>query len=294
MTLFNDQIEQEEREEENEVKKREQLKEEKDNDMEECVGVLEIEDLPVEILELVLSWIPDPITQRRVSQVCSRWRSAVSRLRWLKLVVWERRLHLRLPYAGSLHEKLGTLGFSLLLQVCTPVLLAGAAIFLPHRDRVVHDVSGEIQLVRHGTSHCGPTGEVISRVPFQVSKSQTLSWQEDCHGSGAVCLQGPWRRGRQGTLGPSCQGLHPFPVMLPGLVELQPETRYLLSLTLRQEAVGEDQECVGTVWGFQGVPRRTDQEMENIQKHFRWFQVYRHGLMSSVSSGQFPVIYYIS
>ena len=37
-------------------------------------------------------------------KVCKLWRSTVLRLRWLRLVTWERMMHLRLPLASSLHE----------------------------------------------------------------------------------------------------------------------------------------------------------------------------------------------
>ena len=75
-------------------------------------------------------------------QVCRQWRATVTRLRWLRLMSWERRLHLRLPMAGALHELQAEGGFSLLLCVDTPVLLAGAAVFLPYRwDTVRHQYS---------------------------------------------------------------------------------------------------------------------------------------------------------
>ncbi len=52
--------------------------------------------------------------------------------------------------------------------------------------------------------------------------------------------------------------------------------RYLLSLRMRCRTRGEEQAdsapspALGTVWGFQGVPRRTSGP---DQHHFRWFQV---------------------
>ena len=60
------------------------------------------------------------------------WRETVIRLRWLRLMSFERKFHLRLPLAGSLHEVHGP--FSLLLCVDSPVLLAGTAVFLPYRS----------------------------------------------------------------------------------------------------------------------------------------------------------------
>ena len=62
------------------------------------------------------------------------WRETVVRLRWLRLMSFKRKLHLRLPLAGSLKEVAGQDGFSLLLCVDSPVLLAGTAVFLPSRS----------------------------------------------------------------------------------------------------------------------------------------------------------------
>ena len=48
--------------------------------------------------------------------------------------------------------------------------------------------------------------------------------------------------------------------------------RYLLSLSLVEESGGcLVSEEVGTVWGYEGVPRR--RQSEEDQNHFRWFQV---------------------
>ena len=127
---------------------------------------------------------------------------------------------------------------------------------------------------------------------FRVSRTAALEWLEDCGGSGQSCMQGPCREGSGGTLASTCRGLHPLPVMFPGVLELQPGVRYLLSLSMEEER--EDatiSEQIGTVWGYQGVPRRKAGAEQN---HFRWFQVFRPGLSSSVTSGQFPIIYYIA
>ena len=49
-------------------------------------------------------------------------------------------------------------------------------------------------------------------------------------------------------------------------------SRYLLSLSLVEESGGcLVSEEVGTVWGYEGVPRR--RRSEEDQNHFRWFQV---------------------
>jgi len=46
-------------------------------------------------------------------------------------------------------------------------------------------------------------------------------------------------------------------------------------------------------WNWlQGVPKIPIQ-IENQENSFRWKQVYRKGLSSSTSSGQFPLLYYI-
>ena len=60
-------------------------------------------------------------------------------------------------------------------------------------------------------------------------------------------------------------------------------------------------EQIGTVWGYEGVPKRRKEETDD-QNHFRFLsstnlhnpQVYRHNMTSSVSSVQFPIIYYIA
>ena len=105
-------------------------------------------------------------------------------------------------------------------------------------------------------------------------------------------MQGPCKDGSGGTLGSTCRGLHPLPVMFPALQELQPGVRYQLSLSMAEEREGGAvTEQIGTVWGYQGLPRRKAGPEQN---HFRWFQVFRPGLSSSVTSGQFPIIYYIA
>jgi hypothetical protein len=60
------------------------------------------------------------------------------------------------------------------------------------------------------------------------------------------------------------------------ILPLLHDLRYLLSLRMRCRTRGEEQAdsasspTLGTVWGFQGVPRRTSGP---DQHHFRWFQV---------------------
>ena len=131
---------------------------------------------------------------------------------------------------------------------------------------------------------------------FRVSQAAALEWLEDCGGSGQSCMQGPCREGSGGTLASSCRGLHPLPVMFPSVLELQPGVRYQLSLSMKEEkeeATFTFTDQIGTVWGYQGLPRRKA-EAEPELNHFRWFQVFRPGLSSSVTGGQFPIIYYIA
>ena len=81
------------------------------------------------------------------------------------------------------------------------------------RDKVRHDVSGNIRLVRHGTAHQGPVGQEVSirlftcdimtsliilthdlhhqvlTHQFQLTREQAMEWQEDCHGQTKSCMQ---------------------------------------------------------------------------------------------------------
>ena len=85
-----------------------------------------------------------------------------------------------------------------------------------------------------------------------------------------------------------CNGIHPFPIFLESSLIIWPSIKYQLSLYLSWQ--GENVESVTTIWGFQGVPKIVVPFQEPM---FHWQQVYRKGLSSSVSSGQFPVIMYI-
>ena len=143
------------------------------------------------------------------------------------------------------------------------------------RENLQGDVSGEVQLVRHGTPHVGPVGDKVISSAFHVSREKALQWQQDCDGKTFACLQGPWMTntsGQGGTLGGTCKGLHPMPVMFNCVMELEPGTRYLLTLKMAEEKGGVVvSDKIGTVWGFQGVPRRKKGPDQN---HFRWFQVH--------------------
>jgi len=259
--------------------------------------LIDLSNVPLEVLEAILSFLTDPVSQRRLAQVCKLWRVTVLRLRWLSLLTFERKLHLRLPIAGSFHEVTNSV-FSLLLCVDSPVLLAGTAVFLPYKDNVKNDVCGFIQLIRHGTPHQGPVGEEIITHQFHVSRDQARDWQNDCHGLTQSCMQGPMNESdpnhQGGTFGARCKGLHPLPVMFHCVLELEPGVRYLLNLKMVEKNDGYIvSEEVGTVWGYNGVPKNRRKKEEH-QNHFRWFQVYRQNMNSSISCGQFPIIYYIA
>ena len=159
------------------------------------------------------------------------------------------------------------------------------------RDKVEHDVLGRVLVTRHGTAHQGPVGQQVVSEEFSVGRAAALAWQENCGGSRQSCMQGP-SEGQGGTLGGHCQGLHPLPVMFPDLLELEPGVNYLLSLNMVEVMDGVSvRGQMGTVWGYQGVPRRRRSDQQN---YFRWFTVHRPGLRSSLTGGQFPIIYYIA
>jgi hypothetical protein len=102
-----------------------------------------------------------------------------------------------------------------------------------------------------------------------------------------VCLPGPWMANRD--LDTSiCNGIHPFPVFFDSSLIIYPSIKYELSLFLSWEK--HTSETVTTIWGFQGVPKI---KVPNQDTVFNWQQVYRKGLSSSVSSGQFPMAMYI-
>lgn len=102
-----------------------------------------------------------------------------------------------------------------------------------------------------------------------------------------MCLPGPWITNRNPNL-QKCNGIHPFPVFFESSLVILPLIKYQLSLFLSWR--GENAKAVTTIWGFQGVPKIKVPFQEAI---FHWQQVYRKGLSSSVSSGQFPILMYI-
>ena len=150
------------------------------------------------------------------------------------------------------------------------------------------NLEGEVAVVQHGISHPGPVGPTLSSASFLVCQDSER------------CLP--------------CPCIRPLPLMLPHLAELQPGTDYLLTLHLHQvldsehggsegpggKMMGSQESRTqkvdegGSVWGYKGPPTRRQGEVEAMQKNFRWFQVQRPDLASSVGSAQFPIIYYIS
>ena len=67
-----------------------------------------------------------------------------------------------------------------------------------------------------------------------------------------------------------------------------PSIKYEISLFLSWK--NKISETVTTIWGFQGVPKIQIPLQDQV---FNWQQVYRKGLSSSVTSGQFPMVMYI-
>ena len=95
-----------------------------------------------------------------------------------------------------------------------------------------------------------------------------------------------------GRRGLDCRGIHPYPLFFETCQPLIPGVNYLLSLHMSLTAINRMESlqpavAAATIWGFQGVPRIKSPDL------LRWKQVYRKGLSSSVSSGQFPLLYYI-
>ena len=105
-----------------------------------------------------------------------------------------------------------------------------------------------------------------------------------------VCLPGPWMTNRILNYRDvnECNGIHPFPVFFDSSVIIWPSIKYEISLYLSWKT--NNLETVTTIWGFQGVPKIKVPFQVPV---FYWQQVYRKGLSSSVSSGQFPIVMYI-
>ena len=102
-----------------------------------------------------------------------------------------------------------------------------------------------------------------------------------------VCLPGPWMANKDMD-NSICNGIHPFPVFFESSLIVWPSIKYQISLFLSWEQ--HTSETVTTIWGFQGVPKIKVPYQDTV---FNWQQVYRKGLSSSVSSGQFPTAMYI-
>ena len=143
-------------------------------------------------------------------------------------------------------------------------------------------------------------GRCISETSFELSATHIYEWgqNENCPNTlieknvGArnianICLPGPWMANRS-LDSTSCNGIHPFPVFFDSSVIIWPSVKYEISLFLVWEQYRS--ETVTTIWGFQGVPKIKIPYQDSL---FTWQQIYRKGLSSSVTSGQFPIIMYI-
>ena len=102
-----------------------------------------------------------------------------------------------------------------------------------------------------------------------------------------ACLPGPWMETRSND-NSVCNGIHPFPVFFESSIIIFPSIKYEISLFLSWK--NKISETVTTIWGFQGVPKIQIPLQDQV---FNWQQVYRKGLSSSVTSGQFPMVMYI-
>ena len=102
-----------------------------------------------------------------------------------------------------------------------------------------------------------------------------------------VCLPGPWMANKRLDIS-ECNGIHPFPIFFDSSVIVWPSVKYEVSLFLSWKNIPTA--TITTIWGFQGVPKIKIPYQYPV---FNWQQVYRKGLSSSVSSGQFPIVMYI-
>ena len=145
-----------------------------------------------------------------------------------------------------------------------------------------------------------PSGRCISETSVKLSASHIYQWgqNENCpnirleQNVGArnianICLPGPWMANRSMDT-KLCNGIHPFPIFFDSSLIIWPLTKYEISLFLVWEQYKT--ETVTTIWGFQGVPKIKIPFQDAL---FTWQQVYRKGLSSSVTSGQFPIVMYI-
>ncbi|XP_023341868.1 uncharacterized protein LOC111711695 [Eurytemora carolleeae] len=185
-------------------------------------------------------------------------------------------------------DNLGLDRFSILITVCSPVLLAGVGVYLPIRS-CESGLRVSVDLIEHGTASSGPAGDMVASRSLYISRSSLATWPHKFRGAKLVQIEA---EGDQCKEDPG-RGLHPLPVMFDQLVELQTSIRYMLTLCLDKENEDhQESETLGSVWGFQGPP--PSRKIEEEENYFRWFQVKRPGSTSSGSNKQFPIIYYLS
>lgn len=254
-----------------------------------------INELPNEVLELIFDQLSSAFDFFQLCLVCKRWLAIIRQMR--SFARHGQGVYLRLPAAGSVNESHGNEGFAVIFQTMQDILLCGLAVFLPHgeeNDQRFANLHIKVGLQAHGVSQIGPVGQIITQIEETLNYKQVQEWTgpKGCaKGEGnkdrlsLFCLPGSsWKT--HNNRKDSCSGIHPYPLFFATSQPLIPGVKYLLSL---QMSYGIDENNVATIWGFQGVPRikRTGEDL------FRWKQVYRRGLSSSVSSGQFPVLYFI-
>lgn len=89
-----------------------------------------------------------------------------------------------------------------------------------------------------------------------------------------------------------CTGVHVWPMMFDHSVEVEPESRYVVRLSMESALPAEN--CalrpVETVWGGRGMEIATT---ERPGLKFRFISAEKPDLRFSVTCGQIPVIYYV-
>ena len=189
-----------------------------------------MDQLPVEILELIFGYLSSVVDQVNVCLVCRRWRLIVLELRSFVRVSHKRNwptldkhVYTRLPVAGSLQEGHSEEGFALMLNLTIqqPIFFCGASIFLPHPEslkgrKVTDKLSIVTRLHNHATWRVGPigisfylkftatilkcplTGSLLASEELELSIKEIKEFAAKCPKQAKnslpeqTCLQGPW------------------------------------------------------------------------------------------------------
>ena len=185
---------------------------------------------------------------------------------------FDRRVHLRLPVAGSLNEGHGNEGFAVLVSVDAELLLSGVGIFLPVGEENLSastpdQIKVRVSLTEHAVSQIGPIGPKIRDSVQRLTKKEIRVWnsEDNCRKMTKIeprksflCLDGPWMNNEARArvtgsgLSSCCRSIHPYPMFFTEAAILVPGVRYLLSMTMAWEQDEEEvARPVTTIWGFQ-------------------------------------------